>query len=208
MPANGTPDGETADARPIATEWDGTERRVATRRGSDRPWAQSTIRVGSDMVTTDEVAASIERFGDRYLRRVFTEQERATCTGEFGPSADRLAARFAAKESVIKALRPDEGIALHDIEVQLDPDGGPEIELRGTVAECADALGVIDTSLSLTHDDGRASAVFVAVLSTPLPSIAIPPPTLDPLAKLSDLFPAGIPFDSRYDSIDHTQEAV
>lgn len=208
MPANGTPDGETADERSNATEWDGTERRIAPRRGSDRPWAQSTIRVGSDMVTVDEVAASIDRFGERYLRRVFTEQERTTCTGEYGPSADRLAARFAAKESVIKALRPEDGIALHDIEVQLDADGGPEIQLRGCVADCAEALGVVDTSLSLTHDDGRASAVFVAVLSTPLPSIALPPPTLDPLARLSDLFPAGVPFDSRYDSIDHTQEAV
>ena len=202
------PTAEIPAGMPAAVDWDGTKRRVAPRRGTDRPWALSTLRVGTDMMAVDEVARSIERFGERYLRRVFTELERATCTGARGPAADRFAARFAAKESVIKALRPDRPIAFHDIEVQLDPDGGPVIELWGNAANCAEALRVIDTSLSLTHDAGRASAVFVAVLDTPLPSIALPAPTLDPASKLSDLFPAGIPFDRRYDTYDHTQEAV
>jgi holo-[acyl-carrier protein] synthase len=64
------------------------------------------LRVGTDLVNVDEVAASIERFGDRYLSRIFTSQETAACSGPNGPSAERLAARFAAKESVVKVLQP------------------------------------------------------------------------------------------------------
>lgn len=175
--------------------WDRTERRTGERRGSRRPWAQSTIRVGNHMASVADVAESLDRFGDRFVRHVFTAAEAATCSGPAGPSAERLAARLAAKEAVAKALRLDGPATYLDIEVRTDPDGGPEIALTGDVERHAEAMGVVDTSLSLTHDDDRASAVFVAVLDTPLPSIPLPAPTLDPLAKLSDLFPAGIPVD-------------
>ena len=60
-----------------ADDWNGTDRRSAERRGSERPWAQSTIRVGSEMVTVAEIATSLESFGDQYLRRVYTDDETA-----------------------------------------------------------------------------------------------------------------------------------
>ena len=133
------------------------------------------------MARADEVATAVERFGDRYLRRVYTSREIATCTGRHGVSTERLAARFAAKESVVKALRPTGGVAFHDVEVQLDEAGAPEVVLSGRLREHAATLGVVDTSLSLTHDDGRAGAVFVAVLAAPLH---------DPLIPISELIPA------------------
>lgn len=150
------------------------------------------------MASADEVATSVDRFGDRYLRRVYTSREVATCTGRHGLSTERLAARFAAKESVVKALRPTGGVAFHDVEVQLDESGAPEVVLSGRLREHAAELGVVDTSLSLTHDDGRAGAVFVAVLASPLPShssseIIHEPagsPLHDPLTPISELIPA------------------
>ena len=129
------------------------------------------IRVGTDLVRVDEVAESLARFGDRYLHRVFTAQEAATCTGPDGPSAERLAARFAAKESVVKVLRPPAGVNFRDIEVRNGGGGAPEVALDGELARYAMELGVIDSSLSMTHDGGMASAVFVAVFAGDAPAL-------------------------------------
>ncbi|MFN8051217.1 MAG: holo-ACP synthase [Acidimicrobiales bacterium] len=128
------------------------------------------IRVGTDLIRVDEVAESIARFGDRYLHRVYTAQEAATCSGPDGPSAERLAARFAAKESVVKVLRPPEGVNFRDIEVRHDGGGAPEVVFDGELARHALRLGVVDSSLSMTHDGGLASAVFVAVFSGNAPA--------------------------------------
>lgn len=136
-----------------------------------RPWAQCAVRVGSDLVNVEDIEAAIAEFGQRYIERVFTSQEATTCVGPNGPSAERLAARFAAKESVVKALRPTDGVDFHDIEVQIDEDGAPDVVLRGNLLAHATSLGVIDSSLSLSHDGGRASAVYVAVLNVPLPDL-------------------------------------
>lgn len=129
----------------------------------------STIRVGTDLVSVDDVARSIGDFGSRYLDRVFTADELAACTGPSGPSAARLAARFAAKESVVKVLRPTGGVRFHDAEVRLDAGGRPEIALHGELARHADRIGLVDSSLSLSHDGGLATAVLVAVLAPPVP---------------------------------------
>lgn len=135
--------------------------------GASRPWTQCAVRVGSDMVDVGDVAESIRQFGRQYIERVFTPLEAETCTGPNGPSAERLAARFAAKESVVKALRPTTGVHFHDIEIWLDEDGAPEVALHGSVLAHARSIGVVDSSLSLTHDHDRASAVFLAVLDAP-----------------------------------------
>jgi len=126
-----------------------------------------TIRVGTDLVSVEDVAGSIAHFGDRYLRRVFTPTELATCTGPAGLSPERLAARFAAKESVVKVLRPDGGVRFHDIEVQLDGSGRPEVVLHGNMALRSQAIGLLDASLSMSHDHGLATAVLVAVIAPP-----------------------------------------
>lgn len=111
--------------------------------------------------------ASIDRFEAALLRtpsladRLFTEAERVTPTGEQrGPAS--LAARFAAKEAVAKALGAPGGLAWTDAEVCNEESGRPVLELRGTVAARAAELGVTSWHLSLSHDAGVASAMVIA----------------------------------------------
>ncbi len=118
-----------------------------------------TITVGLDLVDGEEIERSLARYGDRYLKRIYTAQERA----ESGRDPKRLAARFAAKEATMKALgRADEGIAWTSIEVRRDVDRRPRIELTGGAAELARRLGVTSLELSLTHEADRAAAVVLA----------------------------------------------
>lgn len=126
------------------------------------------IRVGTDLVAVDDVAASVRRFGDRYVRRVFTEHEIASCGGPGGVSPAGLAARFAAKEAVIKVLRP----AAHQpdwraIEVRRAPEGWCGLHLAGEAARQAEAAGISNWAVSLSHEAGLAAAVVVAVVGPP-----------------------------------------
>src|SRR5262249_44305377 len=107
---------------------------------------------------------------DRYLNRVFTAQETASCSGPNGPSPERLAARFAAKESVVKVLQPAGQVDFRDIEIRNGGGGVPHVALDGDMARRAWSLGVVGSSLSMTHDRGLASAVFVAVLNGDSPA--------------------------------------
>lgn len=133
------------------------------------------VRVGIDLVHVPDVTASIAEFGDRYLRRVYSPGEIASCTTvDGGLSADRLAARFAAKEAVIKALRPAYGIDYRTIEVVRDADGAPSIDFgsTGAGARLSAESGVVSASVSLTHDGEYASAVFMALTATPITDIS------------------------------------
>lgn len=126
--------------------------------------SQAGLRVGVDLTSVAEVEDSVARFGDRYVRRVFTPHEIESCsTGdEVAPSG--LAARFAAKEATIKVLRPSQAQPdYRSIQVRRHPDGWCEIELSGTAADMAEAAGVRHLALSLTHEAGMAAAVVVAV---------------------------------------------
>lgn len=123
------------------------------------------VRVGNDLCRVADVAGSIDRFGDRYLTRVYTPAELATCTHDGAASAERLAARFAAKECVVKVLRPTGGVSFHDIEICHDTAGAPVVVLHGEMERRAHELGVVDASLSISHDHGLASAVLVAVVA-------------------------------------------
>ena len=126
----------------------------------------SSIRVGIDLVDVDQVESAIAAHGDRYLRRVYTDREVADCGGFEAPSAERLAARFAAKEAAFKALRLGDVLPFHDIEVVRSPDGAPELALHGRAAGVAAVLGAEDLSVSLTHERGLAAAV-VALTTAP-----------------------------------------
>ncbi|MGB8861961.1 MAG: holo-ACP synthase, partial [Ilumatobacteraceae bacterium] len=121
--------------------------------------APGRLRVGTDLVYVPEVQSSIEHFGDRYTRRVYTTRELATCASSAGLSAPRLAARFAAKEAVIKVLRPTGGMSYRDIEVVLDVDGAPAIAFSGAARDRAHALGLDGGSVSISHDGDYAMAV-------------------------------------------------
>ncbi|MCU1366994.1 MAG: acpS [Ilumatobacteraceae bacterium] len=130
----------------------------------------TAVRVGIDLVHVPEVTASIAEFGDRYLRRIYSPAEIAMCTSaDGGLSAERLAARFAAKEAVVKALRPKHGIDYRTIEVVRDADGVPSIEFgrTGAGAQLLAESGVVSASVSLTHDGDYASAVYMAITETP-----------------------------------------
>jgi holo-[acyl-carrier protein] synthase len=111
------------------------------------------VGVGIDVVDVDRFMETLERTPG--LRdRVFTPAEAAK------PPAS-LAARFAAKEALAKALGAPAGMHWHDAEVSTDDTGRPWLEITGTVAERAAQLGVQSMHLSLSHDAGIASAVVV-----------------------------------------------
>jgi phosphopantetheine--protein transferase-like protein len=127
-------------------------------------------RVAVELVRIGEVAGSVDRFGDRYLRRVYTEHELSTCgsvPGSAEPSGDRrvgLAARFAAKAATLKVLetcgvKPD----LRSVEVVHHPEGAYGVKLTGAVAKAATELGIGRISVSLSNGGGTASAVVTAI---------------------------------------------
>jgi holo-[acyl-carrier protein] synthase len=134
---------------------------------ADRGGSSENVRVGIDLVTVTEVADSVDAFGDRYLRRVFTPGELSWCRSTVGGTAvvysiDSLAARFAAKEAVVKVLRP-EGPRPEwaDIEIVRHPSGWCGLRLTGAAASLAEDAGISRWAVSLTHHAGLAAAVVV-----------------------------------------------
>jgi holo-[acyl-carrier protein] synthase len=119
------------------------------------------VRVGCDVVPIDDVKDSLATFGDRYLRKVFTASEINDCQGH--DRVQRLAARFAAKEAVIKAFaEPDWPFPLREIEVTRDGPL-PLLRLSGSLAERAKQQGWLSSSLSLSHADCHAMAAVLVV---------------------------------------------
>ncbi|HEY7223580.1 MAG TPA: holo-ACP synthase [Micromonosporaceae bacterium] len=118
------------------------------------------VAVGIDVVL-------VERFGRALQRtpllgeRLFTEAERHTPSGLARPY-ESLAARFAAKEAVAKALGAPNGLNWHDCEVVTDHDGRPWLTVAGTVAAASAERGITRWHLSLSHDGGIASAMVLA----------------------------------------------
>lgn len=119
------------------------------------------IRVGCDVVSLQDIANSLSLFGDRFLAKIYTAAEVATCDGP--NRLARLAARFAAKEAAMKAFaRPDTAFIPHEIEV-VSSDHLPRLRLSGSAAQLAGAQHWKEVSLSITHADCHAAAVVVAV---------------------------------------------
>ncbi|MFE1551319.1 holo-ACP synthase [Streptomyces sp. NPDC058718] len=118
------------------------------------------IGVGIDVAEIDRFAASIERTPG-LLRRLFVDDELLLPSGERRGVAS-LAARFAAKEALAKALGAPGGLLWTDAEVYVEETGQPRLRVCGTVAARAAELGVQHWHVSLSHDAGVASAVVVA----------------------------------------------
>jgi holo-[acyl-carrier protein] synthase len=112
------------------------------------------IGVGIDVVDVARFGQTLERT-PRLLERLFTEGERSL-------GLNSLAARFAAKEALAKALGAPVGLCWTDANVLSGDDGRPNLSIRGTVQARATALGVQDLHVSLSHDAGIASAVVIA----------------------------------------------
>jgi holo-[acyl-carrier protein] synthase len=121
------------------------------------------LRVGTDIARVDDIGASVARFGDRYIQRLFTPHEIASSTGSPAVVAASLAARFAAKEATIKVLRPKTTTPpWRSIEVRRHPSGWCELELTGEAARLAAEANITELAVSLSHDRGLAAAVVVA----------------------------------------------
>jgi holo-[acyl-carrier protein] synthase len=111
-----------------------------------------------DLVQTSRIAESIATFGERFVRRVFTDDEIAYATSAPELAAMRFAARFAAKEAAKKALGiADAGVGWRDLEVRRAPSGDVTLARHGKAAEVA----VTDLALSLSHEGDYATAVVV-----------------------------------------------
>lgn len=117
------------------------------------------LAAGVDFIEIDRVAGVLSRYGARFLRRVFTPGEIAYCRGR----APNLAARFAAKEAVMKSLGTGfRGVGWRDIEVVRAPSGAPGARLHGRARRRAERLGVTEIAISLSHSRGFAMAVAIA----------------------------------------------
>lgn len=124
------------------------------------------LRVGIDLVRVSAVRDALAVHGERYLARVYTAREVDDCRRDGDVDPLRLAARFAAKEAALKALRVgDEAVPLRCIEVVRDPSGHAELALHGPAAVLARARGIAHLAVSLTHEDEYASAVVAAELN-------------------------------------------
>ncbi len=118
------------------------------------------IGVGIDVVPVERFAASLTRT-PRLRDRLFTAAEQRTPSGA-RRTGESLAARFAAKEALAKALGAPGSLHWHDAEVVVGEHGRPHLAVRGSVADRAAALGITSWHVSLSHDGGIASAFVVA----------------------------------------------
>ncbi len=133
------------------------------REFADRSRHNSMILgLGSDLAEVARIRASRERFGDRFLRRVYTETEIAYALSKANID-ERLAARFAAKEAAMKALGTglSGGVTWHDFSVGREPSGKPTLTLSGAAARIATQNGVQRVYLTLTHTAEMAMAVVI-----------------------------------------------
>jgi holo-[acyl-carrier protein] synthase len=120
------------------------------------------VGTGIDVAEVPRIRRSIERFGDRFLQRIFTAGERRYCDSKAN-RVERYAARFAAKEAAMKALGTgwNHGVRWVDCEVVRMPGGRPTITFHGRAGEFAVRMGVKNAALSLTHTSEHAIAQLI-----------------------------------------------
>ena len=120
------------------------------------------VGTGIDIAEVHRIHQSIERFGSRFLERIFTEAEMRYCDSKAN-RVERYAARFAAKEAAMKALGTgwNYGVRWRDCEVVRKPGGRPTMQFHGTAGEFAAKLGVKNTALSISHTEEQAIALVI-----------------------------------------------
>ena len=137
------------------------------------------IYLGTDIVYIPRIQAALDRFGDRFLEKIYTPAEQKDC-GQLNSqqtsikgkmnrvSYNQLAGRWAAKEAVVKALGTGwRGLRYIDVEVQRSDSGAPKLRLHGTAAALASAWGNCQWQLSLSHDGDYCTATAIALCSPP-----------------------------------------
>jgi holo-[acyl-carrier protein] synthase len=120
------------------------------------------IGLGMDLCRIDRVAQFLERYGERFTRRCFTEREIAHCT-RYHNNAEQFAARIAVKEAASKALGTGwrRGVHWKNFEVAHEYTGKPFLRVHGKAAELASEMGVRHINVTITHDAGIAAAVVI-----------------------------------------------
>lgn len=113
---------------------------------------------GVDIIEISRIKKAIARWGDSFLSRVYTQAELKLCCNK--PSS--LAARFAGKEAVVKALQKTEGITWHHIEVLAEANGRPRLRLHGKAQKQARRLGLTNLTITLSHSQEYAVAFVTA----------------------------------------------
>lgn len=122
--------------------------------------ANPPVSVGVDIVEIERVEELLRQHGERFLERVYTPAETAFCRGR--PA--ELAARFAGKEAILKALGTGRrGVGWREVEIIADLRGKPHVRLHGRAAERAQALGLAHFAISLSHSRDFAVASVVAI---------------------------------------------
>jgi holo-[acyl-carrier protein] synthase len=125
------------------------------------------ILLGLDLTPVPRVAAVLDRFGERFLSRVFVEGEIDRRRRHPGAFAEHVAGRFAAKEAAMKALGTGwRGVAFREIAVRRDPRGKPRLDFSGRALARAKALGVVESEVSITHTADLAAAVVALVTAS------------------------------------------
>jgi len=120
------------------------------------------VGTGIDIAEVPRIARAIARYGDRFLRRIFTGNEIQYCESKAN-RVERYAARFAAKEAAMKALGTgwNHGVRWRDVEVRREPGGRPTLAFHGKAAEFAAKLGAFHVALSLSHTASEAIAQVI-----------------------------------------------
>ncbi len=120
------------------------------------------VGLGVDIAEVGRIKAAIERHGEVFLRRVYTEREREYCE-RFKNKFERYAGRFAAKEAAMKALGTGwaRGVRWVDVEVVRQKGGRPTMALAGEAGKVAERLGVKNIALSITHTESQAFAQVI-----------------------------------------------
>jgi holo-[acyl-carrier protein] synthase len=118
------------------------------------------LATGVDLIEVERIESAVERYGERFLRRIFTSRELSLTHGR----PESLAARFAAKEAVAKTLGCGIGeVSWLDVEVLSGPNRQPELHLHGNAARIAEEQGLSQWAISLSHSQEYAIAMVTAM---------------------------------------------
>jgi len=134
------------------------------------------VGIGTDIVECVRIARMIERHGELFLTRVYTDREIRYCRAR-RRATEHFAGRWAAKEAVLRSLGTGwrRGVSWTDLEVRIDAAGAPRVGLRGAVRDLAEKLGVGQVLLSVAHCRAYATAYATAVRLRPPPGPASAP---------------------------------
>jgi holo-[acyl-carrier protein] synthase len=128
----------------------------------------NVVGIGTDIVECLRIAQMIERHGELFIRRVYTDTEIQYCQSR-RQATQHFAGRWAAKEAVLKALGTGwrRGISWRDIEIRHDPAGKPTVSLRGGARDVVEQQGIGELLVSISHCRSHATAYALALAAKP-----------------------------------------